>query len=93
MSIIAARDELLRIAARLNTLQHDDIAREIVDVVNNHMYRQAHKPRRATIKNRPMTVELKYRIRSYALNNPNLSNQEVANKFGVNPGRVSEALA
>lgn len=40
----------------------------------------------------PMTAELREKIIQYATENPDLSQLEIGNHFGVNPGRVSETL-
>ena len=44
-------------------------------------------------RRRPLTEEEIMRVRVYAKRHPNASQQEIANVFGINPGRVSEALA
>lgn len=48
--------------------------------------------KRAKAKNPPLTPEMADEIRAYAKANPNLHQQDIANHFGVNHGRVSEAL-
>ena len=40
----------------------------------------------------PLTDELKKEIRAYFAADPDVTQQELANRFGVNIGRVSEAL-
>lgn len=51
------------------------------------------RPRKkAENKSTPMTIKLRADIRRYCKANPDLSQQEVATHFGVNAGRVSEAL-
>jgi hypothetical protein len=39
-----------------------------------------------------VTAEIAEEIRQYAAANPDLHQQDIANHFGVNVGRVSEAL-
>lgn len=40
----------------------------------------------------PMTTELRKAICAYATANPGMSQANIATRFNVNPGRVSEAL-
>jgi hypothetical protein len=47
---------------------------------------------RAPITSTPMTPELAQEIRDYADEHPGMSHQAIAEAFGVNHGRVSEAL-
>jgi hypothetical protein len=47
---------------------------------------------RAPVTSNPMTPDLAQEIRDYAAANPGLSHQAIAEEFGVNHGRVSEAL-
>ena len=49
-------------------------------------------PRRARPVSTPMTPELRSLIRLYAEGHPELTQVEVGREFGVNQGRVSEAL-
>lgn len=49
--------------------------------------------RRAPDTSRRMTPELRGRLRDYALANPDVTYQKIAEEFGVNAGRVSEAVA
>lgn len=55
-----------------------------------HM-KEAHTPKRSP-KARPVTEETKEDIRRFWRANPNATQSEVAAHFGVNAGRVSEAL-
>jgi hypothetical protein len=49
--------------------------------------------RKASRKSNPCTDQIDRRIRAYARLHKDASQQEIANAHGVNPGRVSEALA
>jgi len=49
--------------------------------------------RRAPVKSKPMTPELKMRLREAARQNPDMSYQDIGVLLGVNAGRVSEAVA
>jgi hypothetical protein len=55
------------------------------------MYRRA-ATRRASVRSPKVTPEMAEEIRQYAAANPDLHQQDIANHFGVNVGRVSEAL-
>jgi len=48
--------------------------------------------KRAKTRSPALTPELAQRIRDYATAHPDLHQQDVANHFGINHGRVSEAL-
>lgn len=49
--------------------------------------------RKAPVRSKKVTVVLKLKIKNYAKENPSYSLQKIANKFKVNPGRVSEILS
>lgn len=49
--------------------------------------------RRTAAKSTPMTASIAEGIRRFAEAKPQRSHVEIANAFGVNPGRVSEALS
>jgi hypothetical protein len=51
------------------------------------------KLRRAAARSTPMNSSIARAVRAMAAGHPELSNQEIANRFAVNPGRISEALA
>lgn len=48
--------------------------------------------RKTAVKSRKATAELSQEMRDYAATHPKASNQEIGDFFGVNTGRVSEAL-
>lgn len=81
--IPALRKRLRELAA-----QHGlDELNEIAD----QMYRRAHT-RRAPTRSPKLTPELAQKIREYAAKHPTAHLQDIAEHFGVNHGRVSEAL-
>lgn len=84
ISIPEARDELRRIA--------EDTGDERLKRLANLMYRRNHKGKRAPRTSNTITHQMREEIRSFLRSKPDASNQEVANYFGVNIGRVSEAL-
>lgn len=82
-SIPQIRDRLRELAEEHGIDELDDLADE--------MYRNP-AVKRAKVKSPPLTPELAEEIREYVKGHPDLHQQEVANHFGVNHGRVSEAL-
>jgi hypothetical protein len=86
-----ARDMFLGLADDLEATNPG--ASQIIRMnVSNYMYRTYTKPR-SSVKSVPMTTLLAKSIKRLVASRPNLSTQQVANMFGVNPGRVSEAIA
>lgn len=57
----------------------------------DQLYRKPAKKRAAT-RSPKLTAEMAEEIRQYAAANPDAHQQDIAEKFGVNHGRVSEAL-
>ena len=55
------------------------------------MYRET-AVKRAPVRSPPLTPELAEKIRKYKIANPQAHQQDIANHYGVNHGRVSEAL-
>jgi len=77
-----------------NDLQANDpgTAQIIRMIISSYMYRVHTKPK-APVKSLKMTPLLAKTIKRLAASRPNLSAQQIANMVGVNPGRVSEAIA
>lgn len=48
--------------------------------------------KRSPNRSAPLTPQLAEDIRQYAAQNPELHQSDVAQRFNVNPGRISEAL-
>jgi len=71
---------------------HAEYAREIGEILPL-LWRDQRSPKRAAVHSARSTPELKAQIREYVQKNPNVPSQHVAIHFGVNLGRVSEALA
>ncbi len=82
-SIPEIRERLLEIADEENLPE----LREIVD----EMYRRSPN-RRAPVQSEKITPALAAEIRTYYSANSLFSFQRIADHFGVNPGRVSEAV-
>ena len=88
--IPGARERLARLAAELDALEHPkqaDEARKIIKI----LWRSYTRPR-TPVKSKSMTPGLAGSIRAMKSVCPDMSNQDLANAFGVNPGRVTEAL-
>lgn len=86
-----ARDLLVALAGGMQA-SHPTEAATILSIVQEHMYRDYLKPR-APRKSVQMNAALAATIRAHAKRRPNLSAQEIATIYGVNQGRVSEAIA
>lgn len=83
MQIPEVRAELRELAAQHGIPRLNELADEL--------YRRP-PVKRARPKARRVTEELRIAIRAYALANPGKSNREVGRHFGVDGGRVSEAI-
>jgi hypothetical protein len=83
MSIPAVR-------ARLRELAEEHGIDELSDIADQ-MYRKTGK-KRAPKRSPKLTPEMAEEIRQYKAANPEAHQQDIAEKFGVNHGRVSEAL-
>lgn len=83
LGIPAIRDRIREIADETD----NDELRELAD----QMYRKPPK-KRAPVRSPKLTPETAQQIRDYAAANPDAHQQDIAEKFGVNHGRVSEAL-
>jgi hypothetical protein len=81
--IPALRDRLRALASQHGLDELNDIA--------DQMYRRAHT-RRAPTRSPKLTPERAQEIRDYASAHPKAHQQDIAEHFGVNHGRVSEAL-
>ncbi|MFN2472427.1 MAG: hypothetical protein ABR588_00690 [Sphingomicrobium sp.] len=75
---------------RLRELADEHGIDELHDLADQ-MYRKSAK-KRAPIRSPKLTPEMAEEIRQYAAANPNSHQQDIAEQFGVNHGRVSEAL-
>jgi chromosome condensin MukBEF complex kleisin-like MukF subunit len=83
LSIPQIRDRLRELAAEHGIEELNDLA--------NQMYRKSAK-KRAPIRSQKLTPQMAVDIRKYAADNPDAHQQDIAELFMVNHGRVSEAL-
>jgi len=93
MSIIVARERLTKLAKDLKTQACGPrFAAMMIDkIVDEEMFR-AVPVRRAPRKIAPLTDAQILQIRAIAAQDETLSQLEIANRVGTNPGRVSEVL-
>lgn len=82
-SIPEIRSRLRELADELGVDELHDLADET--------YRNS-PIKRAANRSRPLTPELAEEIRAFVARNPKLHQRDVAQRFNVNPGRVSEAM-
>lgn len=87
MSIPKARDLLVEVLPHIPGPHN----KKIVEALSL-MYRQPPARPRAPTTKTTMTPNLAKSIRAYARAYPRAHNQDIADLFNVNPGRVSEAL-
>ena len=67
------------------------IATDIRNVVENFMTREKYV-RKAPVKSRTITSSMARRIRIMAVQHPDMHLSDIAARFDINPGRVSEIL-
>lgn len=92
MSIPQIRERMQALAQEQSALasRQIEIAHELEELVQHSYRRPAAKHARTQAKR--VTPELAERIREFAINNPKMPNREIGRIFGVDGGRVSEAL-
>jgi hypothetical protein len=78
------------IRARLRELADEHGIEELHDLADETYRKSPFK--RAKNRSQPLTPILAEKIRRYMEKNPRLHQRDVAQKFNVNPGRVSEAV-
>lgn len=83
MTIPQVRDRLRELA--------EEHSIEELGFLADQMYREYNNGRAPT-KSPTVTAEIAADIRAYAAENPNAHQQDIAEHFGVNHGRISEAL-
>jgi hypothetical protein len=86
-----ARDIIGEVAGELRLLGLAVLARRLDDAREELHRRPLARPR-APVESRPVNARLAARMRHYALGHPDLSQQAIAEAFGVNHGRVAEVL-
>jgi len=71
----------------------DDRVRILILEALTLMHREKYKRVRSPVASKKITPELRDEIKYYVRSRPKDSSSQVAQRFGVNPGRVSEILA
>lgn len=79
-----------QIRARLLELAFETGIDELAELARETYRRQG--VRRAPVRSPPLTEQQKEAIRAYVRQHPTAHQQDVAQRFGTNHGRVSEAL-
>jgi hypothetical protein len=94
MRIPDVRKQLSQAADDLRTgaRKPDEIAR-VLDYLVTELWRKKGRRKVGKAIRTPLTPELKKEIRVYAAKHKDQDLQEIANRFNVNPGRVSEILS
>lgn len=83
MTIPQVRDRLRELAEEHGIDELNELAAQMYREYNNG---------RAAVRSPTVTAEIAEEIRQYAAAHPDAHQQDIANAFGVNHGRVSEAL-
>jgi hypothetical protein len=83
MSVPVVRNRLRELAVELGCDELEELA--------DQLYRRP-AAKRAPNRSPKLTPEMAEEIRQYAADNPTAHNQDIAEHFGVNIGRVSESL-
>ena len=86
------REELIELAAEFREAGSTDVAERIEAIVFNRLFRKITKDR-SPVKSVQMNAQVAWRIVHIHRRYPEKSTQEIAEMVGVNPGRVSEAIA
>lgn len=75
----------------MTQVEEDWIAVTIREDILPLLHRRQTKPRAPARRKTPGPY-MRKAIRAFFAKNPGMSNQDIATRFGVNPGRVSEAI-
>jgi hypothetical protein len=90
MSIPKVREKILQLANELQAIDHLDYAERLREI-EQELYRRKRSVR-APNSSKPCTEEMRRAIRAYKRAHPRVTQQKIADRFGVNSGRVNEAL-
>jgi hypothetical protein len=85
-NIPKAREEIAAIALELGDLA------DRLNAVLADLHRRPEVRKRAPRTSAPVDAEMAAHLRKFAANNPDMPQHEIAQRFGINPGRVAEAL-
>lgn len=96
-----ARERIAHLILRVDELSTEltdiaieltDIAMELENVINDCLRREPEAKPRSPDQSAKFTPRMARRIRDYINYHPNVSVHDVAERFNVNQGRVSDAL-
>ena len=91
-NIPLGREELLELASEVRKDGNLKLASKIEAIVFGRLFRTITKDR-SPVSSVPMDATVARRIVRMHHLNPEMSTQKIADLIGVNPGRVSEAIA
>lgn len=91
-NIPLARQRLDEMRVRFLGEGRDEDAAEIEGIIQN-LHRVKYRSRRAPHQSQTVTGRLSLEIAEFAKANPQMTTAKIAERFNVNPGRVSEAIA
>ena len=89
MADVPRAREILAEALEFNM---DSEVRTRIEAAMQEMYRDYSLGRKARVQSSPVTDEVKRLVRTYAKTYPDMTQQQIAQKFNINAGRVSEIL-
>ena len=92
-NIPLARERILHLIDGPDVYTYDEIINALRHEVLPLMTRVRTKPVRARSRARKVTAEMAEDIRNLVALNPDASILKIAEHYGTNPGRISEALA
>jgi hypothetical protein len=92
LTIPEVRDELISLSHSIS-MGHYIPATLALKLLNlSEQLKRRPASSKSEVKSQRMTPSLARSIAAFAKTNPKLSQVEIAQRFGVNPGRVSEAI-
>lgn len=89
MANVPRAREILAEALEFNM---DSEVRTRIEAAMQEMYRDYSLGRKAPHQSSPVTDDVKRMVRMYARTYPDITQQQIAQKFNINAGRVSEIL-
>jgi hypothetical protein len=88
-----AREAIAEITEQMAELALQQAAlADRLEAVMADLHRRPEVRKRAPRTSAPVGPKMAAHLRKYAHANPRLSQAEIAQRFGINPGRVAEAL-
>jgi len=91
MVIPAVRREMLKLAAEMDRSVHTRIFAPRLRELEKELYRRK-GVRPTKVRSQAFTPDLSRQLRAYKRDHPGLSLQQIAGRFKVNQGRVTDAI-